>query len=241
MSPYSVKAVSPMLARGKSTARTGACCVIGLKAPSWIPHTRLRRAPSFPCRCSVSDIVPSVIVFFASALARSAACLKASAQITKIVKQITWVIMIGQQRSKLAKALLRETIINATSTAKKSGLITTIAMTQFIIRIGSRVFGSCSKSRLLLRISYQREIRRALPWRVRFSLEPSADGERDVRSFDRGALTALPKRRSSSAQSIGPIPRASSWAINSCNRPLFKASDKDNMLDSLTILACDDT
>jgi len=55
------------------------------------------------------------------------------------------------------------------------------------------------------------------------------NGERDVRSSDRGALTALTNRLSNSARSIEPTPRASSWATKSLSRPVLIASAKDNM------------
>ena len=38
---------------------------------------------------------------------------------------------------------------------------------------------------------------------------------------------------SNSVLRIGFTPRASSWAINSCNRPDFKASESVKLLDSL--------
>jgi hypothetical protein len=73
---------------------------------------------------------------------------------------------------------------------------------------------------------YQREALGPLPRRVFFPLEFPPDAERDVRSSDRGSLTILERAPSNSARSIGPIPRASSCAMNSDSLPPEIASDR---------------
>ena len=73
-----------------------------------------------------------------------------------------------------------------------------------------------------------------LSQRVFVPLEPPFDGERDVRSFDRGDLATLAMASSTSALAAGPIPAASCCRMNSSRRSNFKASANDSIPDSLT-------
>ena len=72
----------------------------------------------------------------------------------------------------------------------------------------------------------------SLSERVHFPREPPRDGERDVRSSDRGGLATERRAASKSSLFAGPTPRFSSCSMNSRNRASLRACRNDRIMNS---------